>query len=122
MSIILTSSVDSRDHLTLPNPKFGDSNTINFKRINRETRGNDLILRGESGWLPTELLRWEWEYLRDNEKILLKAFIARNVGLPVYTVDHYGVARTVVFLKPETEFSQVGVDNRTAALDMQIIT
>lgn len=121
MSVILTSSENSSDTLTLDNPKFGDSYTINFKRINRETRGNDLILRGETGWLPTELMRWEWEYLKEDMKHLLKAFVARNIGVPVETTDHYGVSRTVIFLRPDTEFSQIGVDNRTTILDMQIV-
>lgn len=122
MSVILTSSVNPQDTLTLPNPKFGDSHTINFKRINRETRGNDLILRGESGWLPTELMKWEWDYLKEDEKYKLKAFVARHVGIPINTVDHYGVTHTMILLKPDTEFSQVGVENRTTILDMQIVS
>lgn len=119
--ITLTSSVNVADTLTLHNPKFGDSHTINFKRVNRETRGNDLILRGETGWLPTELMRWEWEYLKEDEKYKLKAFVERHVAIPVNTVDHYSVARTVILLRPDAEFSQIGVDNRTVILDMQIV-
>lgn len=116
--ITLTSSVNAGDVLQLPNPELGDVHTINFKRVNRETRGNDLILEGQPGWTPTKLHRWNWTYLKERERDLLYAFLKRHVGIPFFVTTMYNESWKVVNLKPETEFSQVGMDNRTVSLDM----
>lgn len=110
------------DTIELPNPEFGDKDTINFKRVNRESRGNDLIIAGQAGWpSPTRLLNYEFQGLAEAKKELLKSFLARHVGIPVTLTDHYGVQWYVIFLRPDAEFSQVGVENRTVTLDMQVI-
>lgn len=116
--ITLTSSVNSGDVLQLPNPKLGDTHTLNFKRVNRTTRGNDLILEGEANWLPTKMHRYDWDYLTERQVDLLYDFLKRHIGIPFFVVTMYGENWKVIHLKPEAEFSQVGVDNRTVSLDM----
>lgn len=123
MSVTFTSSVNSADILKLPNPKFGDQHTINWKRINRTSRGNDLILdTPDANWKPTFLHKYEWEYLLQLQENALRAFVGRHVGIPVflegvYTNEYW----KVVFLRPDAEFAQVGRENRGVTLDMQIV-
>jgi hypothetical protein len=107
--------------ITLDNPKFGDTNTLVLNRILRETRGNDLVMKNVPGWTGTELMRWEWDYLTDQKLRTLRHFFEAHIGLVVQTTDHYGVVRNVLFLKPDAEFSQIGFDNRTFTLDMQVL-
>lgn len=122
MSVQLMSSIFGGDVLVLPNPKLGDAHTINFKRINRTSRGNDLILDvPDANWQPTFLHKYEWEYLKEDEIIRLKGFVARHVGIPVFVTGIYGESWKVIFLRPDLEFSQVGVENRAVTLDMQIV-
>lgn len=105
--------------LVLDNPKFANTNTIEFKRINRNSRGNDLILKGFSTWEPKFLQRYEWDYI---QPLLLKSamdFVVRNVGLPVTIEGLYAEVKTVLLIKPDVEFSQIGRENHTFILDMQ---
>lgn len=123
MSVRFISSLNAADTLSLPNPKLGDSHTINWKRINRTSRGNDLILDvPDANWQPTFLHKYEWEYLKQTEEDALRGFVRRHVAIPVflegvYTNEYW----KVIFLRPDTEFSQVGRENRTVTLDMQIV-
>lgn len=122
MPITFTSSINGADQIVLPNPKFGNNDTITFKRINRTSRGNDLILDvPDPNWQPTFLHKYEWEYLGENKVIQLKAFVARHVAIPVFVVSLYGETWKIIFLRPDGEFAQVGVENRAVTLDMQIV-
>ena len=108
----------------LPAPKFGDVDTLTLKRINKTSRGNSLIVAKIPTWWNKTLKRFEWDYLRQNVFNDLQDFLNVNVGKPVlingiYTSDHTFV---VIFLKPEAEFSQIGFDNYTVILDMQVVS
>lgn len=117
--ITLTSSVNPSDVVTLSNPKFGNSDTINFKRVNRTSRGNDEIIAGYPQWHPTFLKKYEFDYMKESEAVAIYAFVKRHTGIPVFVTGLYGVTKKVLLLKPDVEISQVGVENRTIILDMQ---
>lgn len=121
--IKFTSFDNPLDFIELPNPKFGDTHTINFKRINRTSRGNDLILDvPDANWTPVFMHRYDFEYLSDEKKLLFKAFVSRHVGLPVTVLGLYEDEEwKVIFLRPDMEFPQVGFENRTLSVDMQIV-
>lgn len=119
--ITFTSSVRSNDVVVLPNPKFGDGHTNTYKRINRTNRGNDQIIAGQTGWLPSRLRRMEWDYLLEKEADSIRAFMKRNTALPVFVKDQYDITHKVVLLRPDAELSQIGRDNRTLILDMQVV-
>lgn len=107
--------------VTLHAPKFGDSSTTNFKRVNKTSRGDDIIISGEPNWFPTFLHKLEFEYLSEEKCTKLRDFLRKHVGIPVNVTSHYGETWKVIFLRPEVEFSQVGRENRTLTLDMQIV-
>lgn len=109
----LISSVNSLDKVRLPSPKFGNSNTVTYKRINRESRGNALIIEGYPEWKPERLQRFEFDYMCPGQAHKLFEFMKRHVGLPIYAD---GVL--VLLNKPDAELSQIGRQNRTIILDM----
>lgn len=119
-TVVLTSTINLGS-VTLPAPEFGDSRTQNYKRINKVTRGDDIIISGEPNWFPTFLRKYEWTYLSEDKCIALRAFMKNHVGIPVSVLNHYGETMVVVFLRPDAEFSQVGRENRTVTLDMQVV-
>ena len=107
--------------LILPKPKFGDVETFTLKRINRLSRGNDLITAKIDGWRDTSLIRFEWDYLHKTDWEKLKELVRLSVGYPVATNGVYGNLMRVLFLKPEVEFVQLGRENFQVTLDMQIL-
>lgn len=120
-NVTFTSLFGLAPPVTFPAPKFGDSRTTNFKRINKTSRGDDIIISGEDNWHPTFLHKLEWEYLSERNLDKLRAFMKAHVGIPVSVHSHYGETWKVIFLRPDVEFSQVGRENRTVTLDMQIV-
>lgn len=109
------------DAVVLPMPKFGNSNTVLFRRLNRVTRGNELIVAGVPGWNPDRLQRYEWDYLTQAQADAIFNFMKRYHGIPVTVTGVYSEIKTVILLKPDAELSQIGRDNRTLILDMQIV-
>ena len=123
--IVFTSVINPTDTISLPNPKFGDAHSIHNKRINRTSRGNDLILRNPdpADWTPTFLHKYDFEYLSRYERDAFYGFMQRNLGQPVtvnglYEADNW----TVLFIRPDNEFAHVGRENRVTSVDMQIVT
>ncbi len=110
------------DIVILPMPKFGNSSTLLFKRINRVTRGNDLIVAGVPGWNPTRMQRYEWDYLTRDQAEAIFSFMKKYHGIPVNVTGVYSDTKSVILLKPDAELSQLGVDNRTLILDMQEVS
>lgn len=122
--ITFTSTINPLDAMILPNPKFGDSHSIKFKRINRTSRGNDLILTNPdpADWTPQFLEKYDFEYLSIWERDNFRAFVLRNLGVPVKVLGLYETDTwTVIFIQPDAAFAQVGRENRTTSVDMQRI-
>jgi hypothetical protein len=122
--ITFTSTVNPQDSIILPNPKFGDSHSIKFKRVNRTTRGNQLILTNPdpTDWTPTFLHKYDFEYLSPWEMDNFRAFVARNLGVPITVLGLYETDNwTVIFIQPDASFAHVGRENRVTTVDMQIV-
>lgn len=121
--IKFTSSVNPLDVVEFPNPKFGDAHTINWKRINRTSRGNDLILDvPDANWTPTFLHKYDFEYLSEADQLRFRGFMGRHVAIPVFVEGIYENENwKVVFLRPDAERAHVGRENRTLTVDMQVV-
>lgn len=115
----LTSTQNTSDTLQLDNPAFNNSDTVNLNRINRQSRGLDLIVSSESGWTPFFNRRYNWIYMSEDKRNSLIQFMLRNTGFPVTWVDMYGNSYNVVILNQDAQVAQVGRENRTVTLDMQ---
>lgn len=120
-SVVFTSSYDTSLTITLPAPKFGDSRTTNFKRVNKKSRGQSSIISGEDNWFPTFLRKLEWDYLSEDQVTGMQNFMKKHVAIPVTVLSHYAETWKVIFVRPDVEFSQIGRENRSFTLDMQIV-
>lgn len=115
------SLTDALETLEIHNPDFGDSETISYKRINKDLRGYERIIHPIQGWLPKESKKMTFSYLKEVEVNKLLAFWRRNVGKPVTLSDTYGTAFSVILQNPDFEVAQVGRFNRTLSLDFYIL-
>lgn len=103
--------------LLLPAPKFGDAETVQYKRINRELSGGEQVISGYNSWQSRKLFKCEFDYLDEQQINRFRKFMIDNVGLPVSCTDHNSKLRTLIFQNPQAEFSQIGRENRTFILD-----
>jgi hypothetical protein len=117
MSIILTQGSRS---VTLRNPDFGDTDTIESRRIQRKNRGGDLIMYRDPQWPKTETLTFEFSYLKRTDLMSLLEFIKATLGQNVVLTDYNGRTFTGIIITPSEELAQAGRENFTAKFSFQV--
>jgi len=117
-TVTLTDSVET---LTLSSPDFNDSDSVAYKRINKDTMGYTRIIAGVAGWTPKKAKKMTFSFLTEREVNQIRAFWKRNVGRPVTFVDMYGNSITAILQNPEFESAQVGPENRTVSMDFYVL-
>lgn len=104
---------------TIPDPELGDVATTSLDRVNRRTRGNDLIIRNV-GHRNRYLRRYTWKNLCDPDFEWLREFVRRATGQEAILTDHYSNSFSAVLLNPEAEISQNSINERTVTLDFLV--
>lgn len=103
----------------IPDPEFGDVITLGLNRINRRTRGNDLIIR-DVGHINKYMRRYTWMNLCDPDFDWLEGFVKRAVGEEVVIVDHNGDQFDAILQNPDTELSTPSRTTRSVTLDFLV--
>lgn len=74
--------------LTLPSPEFGNGETLEFTRINRKTRGGDLMVFRDNTWPKDDVLSFNFERLTEQQSQDLLRFLAHSLGKDITLTDH----------------------------------
>ncbi len=106
--------------LTLRNPDFGDTDAIEARRIQRRTRGGDLIMFRDPQWPKTETLTYEFSYLTQQNLTDLSVFIQETLGQDIMLTDYNGQTYTAIIITPSEELVQSGRHNYTTRLTFQV--
>lgn len=118
-SVILFDGVDT---VTLPSPTFGNIEELEKTRIQRKTRGGDLITYADSTWLTRKTFKMQFDNLSDALRSALETFISDNLGQPVTMTDHEDRVWTVLLIDPNGEYTtQRALCGRTAELVFRVI-
>lgn len=83
------------DTITIKSPKYGNSDTLDYRRVNDQTVGGRLIIYRDPNWTAKELLDFEIENLTQAEVSNLQQFLIRNLGKTLTLTDHFQVEWTV---------------------------
>ncbi len=89
--------------LTLRVPELGDTDKINVKRVQDQTRGGDTIIFRDPIWSITETLKYKLINLTRNVSQDLLRFFRDTIGLSIQLTDHFGVVWNGIILNPEAE-------------------
>jgi len=89
--------------VTLKVPELGDSDKINVKRVQDQTRGGDTIIFRDPIWSITEIFKYKFTNLTRNRSQELLRFFADTIGLSVQLTDHFGVVWNGIILNPDAE-------------------
>jgi hypothetical protein len=82
--------VDPSETLTLKNPELNDVDRLDFVRINRKSRGGDLILHRESFWPETEILSYRFSFLAEKKRYEILSFMNSSLGKEIGLLDFEG--------------------------------
>ncbi len=90
------------------NPEFGNTNELSFQRVNRSSRGGDLILFSDADWPKTEALSLTFSFAEEVDMRRFIELLKVSVGEQIAYIDHEATMWNGVFQTPEAVASQVG--------------
>lgn len=105
--------------ITVRAPELGDTDGIDEVRINRLSRGGDLIVYSDPNWPRTESLSYRFSFLTTHEITQLKDFVHATIGQSILLVDYDGLSWSVIITNPDFEFDQTSKNNYTATLEFE---
>lgn len=105
--------------LVLRNPEFRNTDTLNFNRINRVTRGGTLIVFADPDWPKTQTLRMECQYLKKEQADNLLDFFKDSLGKEIGLLDHENRQWRGIVMTPDAEISHVSRSNRSVSFDFE---
>ena len=101
--------------LELPSPDFGNKDTIELTRINRYTRGGDLVVFRDPKWPKNETLTYTFSNLKESQSQALLQFIAASLGQDITIKDYdtrtwigYIVTPNAEVLQPNPKYGSCG--------------
>lgn len=92
--------------LTFKNIQYDNKDTVEHTRINRRSRGNNLIVYRDPRWPKTETLNFKVYNMCAKLADDLLLFLGNSLAQPVEYVDYEGVKWTGFITNPELEVSQ----------------
>lgn len=105
--------------IQLPRPEQGNTERYDFSRINRRSRGGDLILFRDEQWPKTKTLTVTFNWLSEAQKQAMLAFMQQTVGQTVVYVDHYGYTWDGFIMSPAAQVTQESLNNKSLTIDFQ---
>lgn len=107
--------------LSLRNPDFGDKETIEIQRINRKTRGGDLVLYRDPTWPKTAIYTWQFSGLKQDDLYHLIEFVKATLGQTITIIDYEGrTLNNCIITTPTEELTQDGVEEFKASFTFQV--
>lgn len=104
--------------ITLKIPEIGDTDKINVKRVQEQTRGGDLIVFRDPIWSITETLKYKFTNLTRLRSQQLLKFFADTIGLSIQLRDYQGVIWNGIITTPEAEMICTN-DNNCGSYDVE---
>jgi hypothetical protein len=105
--------------IAFPRPEPGNVLRFDFSRINRRSRGGDLILFRDEQWPKTKTHTLTFNWLSEIQKQQLLTFMQNTIGQIVVYVDHYGYTWDGFIMTPAAQFTQESLNNKSVTLDFQ---
>lgn len=103
--------------INLRRPDFDNTHSVELTRINRRTRGNDLIIYRDPIWPKTETLEIRFSYLKQSEIRNLFTFLQESLGKDITYVDYHGQTWIGIIITPGTEVIEANRFNQTITLE-----
>jgi hypothetical protein len=105
--------------LVLRNPEFQNKESLNFNRINRETRGGTLVVYADPDWPKAKVLTLTLRHLKQAQVDALLTFLQESLGKEVGLLDHENRQWRGIILNPDAEIAHVSREDRTVELQFE---
>jgi hypothetical protein len=105
--------------IQMPRPEIGNVERFDFTRVNRRSRGGDLILFRNESWPKTKTLSLTFNWITDLQKQQILNFMQATIGQRVTYRDHYGSTWLGFIMTPAAQVVQESLNNQAITLDFQ---
>lgn len=119
---VTTVSFTGLSAITLRKPSFGDTNTYEQIRVQRNTLGGGLEIYRDSFWPDTTTFTMTFDWLSQSEASLFQALIEGNLGRKITFLDHFGQSWLGYLSSPEASIVQPKVVGFTINVTFQVFT
>ena len=117
--VTFTSYVNG-NQLILPAPNFDNVERFEWNRVNKKTRGGDLIIYRDPIWPKAQTLIYKWNYLQAKQRETALLFLRRTLGQLLLLVDYEGREFVGVIKNPDAEFSQQQRFANTVSIQFEV--
>jgi hypothetical protein len=100
-------------------PDFDDTYSYDFTRINRRSRGGDLIIGRDPIWPSTKTLSLRWSYLSQAEIDRLLDFMRLTLGKRCRYLNYDNVEWEGFITNPQTPAQEVGRSNLAISIEFE---
>lgn len=112
-------STDLSVSIRLPRPEYGNIKKLDMTRINRRSRGGDLIVYSDSIWPKTKTLSLTFSWLSSKTVEELKQFFQQFLGKEIKYFDHLGFIWLGYIMSPAAQVIQQGRNDKTISIEFQ---
>jgi hypothetical protein len=88
------------------NPSLGNIDELSFQRINRRTRGGDLIIYRDSDWPKTEVQNLTFTFPKEADAQRMLQLVRNSIGQLMQYTDHENRTWEGIIQNPATELVQ----------------
>lgn len=92
-------------------PEFGDKYGDNSTRINRRSRGGDLLISRQSYWPTTKTFDLKFTYLKQEDVDWFLWFFKHTLGKKINYLNYNNILWEGFIMNPQSEATQVGRAN-----------
>lgn len=107
--------------ISLRVPEFGNTDSVQQRRIQRATRGNDLIIYRDPQWSSSEDFSLDFTYIDYATTLQFQAFVAFSLGKLVTYTDFEGNEWLCILTSPELEITAPGRNNNAFNVKLEVI-
>lgn len=100
-------------------PDFDDTYSYDFTRINRRSRGGDLIIGRDAIWPETKKLTLRWTYLSQADIDRLLDFMRLTLGKRCHYLNYDNIEWEGFITNPQTPAQQVGRSNYAISIEFE---
>lgn len=104
---------------TLNNPEFGNTDTLSFNRVKRQSRGGTLLVFADPTWPKHQRLRMQIENLKIDSRNQLQIFLESSLGQEILLDDWENRTWRGIIVNPDAEFTQTGKNRYSITLEFE---
>lgn len=102
------------------NPEFGNTNTLEFTRIARQSRGNDNLIARDNEWPEIERFTLTFDVRKQAEADKFRQMVRDTLGDYLQYTHTDGETYDALILNPDTAIAQSGRFAHVIALNLEV--